>query len=60
MLPRAPKRAYSLKGLERNRPNGALTQWPGRMPGMIRRGDQTNFSNAEWALIEPHLPAREL
>jgi hypothetical protein len=57
MLPRAPKRAYSLKGLERNRPKRALTQWPGRVPGMIRGGYQTNLTNAEWALIEPHLPA---
>jgi transposase len=27
------------------------------MPGMIRRAYQTDLSNAEWALIEPHLPA---
>src|SRR5215210_3104560 len=27
------------------------------MPGMMRRAYQTDISNAEWALIEPHLPA---
>jgi putative transposase len=27
------------------------------MPGMIRRAYQTDLSNAEWALSEPHLPA---
>jgi putative transposase len=26
------------------------------MPGMMRRAYQTDLSNAEWALIEPHLP----
>jgi putative transposase len=30
---------------------------PGRMPGMIRRAYQTDLSNAEWALIEPHVSA---
>jgi putative transposase len=30
---------------------------PGRMPGMIRRAYQTDLSDAEWALIQPHLPA---
>src|SRR5215213_566437 len=27
------------------------------MPGMMRRAYQTDLSDAEWALIEPHLPA---
>src|SRR5215218_535400 len=26
------------------------------MPGMMRRAYQTDLSNAEWALIEPHVP----
>jgi putative transposase len=27
------------------------------MPGMMRRAYQTDLSDAEWACIEPHLPA---
>jgi putative transposase len=30
---------------------------PGRMPGMMRRAYQSDLSDAEWALIEPHIPA---
>jgi putative transposase len=40
----------------RNRLKRVVTQWPGRMPGMMRRAYQTDLSDAEWALIEPHLP----
>src|SRR3712207_9311978 len=38
------------------RSKGGVRQWPGRIAGM-RTAYQTDLSDAEWALIEPHLRA---